>query len=73
MPVVLLLSETKATMNYGDVEAPLLRIVDHKPFGPDGAPPGNPNLPPPPLPPVQQVLLPPQKPLRDEMDDSIPF
>jgi hypothetical protein len=75
-PVALLLSETKPSTNFGDVEAPLLKIVDWKPFGEGAAPPGLRNLPPPPLPQAQQVLPPPKpsKPsLGDDIDDESPF
>lgn len=77
MPVVLLSSETKPTTDYGDVEAPVLTIVDWQPFGDGAAPPGMRNLPPPALPPAQEVLPPPNKQtaktIGDEMDDEIPF
>lgn len=73
MPVVVLSSETKPTTNYGDVDAPLFKIVDWQPFGEGASPPGM-RLSPPPLPPVQE-LLPPnkQKFSGNEMDDEIPF
>jgi hypothetical protein len=72
MPVVLLSSETKPTTNYGDVEAPVLKVIDWQPFGDGAAPPGMRNLPPPALPPVQQVqqVLPP---IGKDMSDEIPF
>jgi hypothetical protein len=73
-PVVLLGSEEKSTVNFGEVAAPTFTIVDWRPFGDGAAPPGTP-LPPPKLPPVQ-VLLPPSKEtktLGDAMDDEIPF
>jgi hypothetical protein len=75
MPVVLLGSEMKPTTNYGDVAAPVLTVVDWQPFGPEAAPPGMPNLPPPPLPPVQEVLPPKaiQQSLGKEMEDDIPY
>jgi len=72
MPVVLLSSETKTTTNYGDVEAPVLTIVDWKTFGPDAAPPGM-RLPQPEFPKTQEVLLPPSKSIGGDMDDEIPF
>jgi hypothetical protein len=72
MPVVLLASETKSTVSYGDVEAPVLRVVDWKPFGEGAAPPGMHNLPQPKLP-VTQELLPPPKSINAELDDTIPF
>jgi hypothetical protein len=73
MPVVLLSSETKTTMNYGDVEAPVLSVIDWQPFGPDAAPPGV-RMPTPTLAPAQEVLLPkPAESLRDAMNDEIPF
>ena len=68
MPVVVLSSETKTTQNFGDVEAPVLTVVDSQPFGDGAAPPGM-KLPPPALPPVQQVLLP----VSEDMSDEIPF
>jgi hypothetical protein len=75
MPVVLLLSETRPTTNYGDVEAPLLKVVDWQPFGDDASPPGM-KLLAPTLPKVQQVLPPPSKQtktLGDDMSDEVPF
>jgi hypothetical protein len=75
MPVVLLSSETKSTMNYGDIEAPLLTIVEWQPFGQGAAPPGSPSLAPPALP-LPQEVLPPKAilpPLSKDMDDQIPF
>jgi hypothetical protein len=72
MPVVLLSSETKTTMNYGDVEAPVLNVVDWQAFGEGAAPPGMRNLPQPKLPVVQELLPPPQS-LGAEMSDEIPF
>jgi hypothetical protein len=69
VPVVLLSSETKTTMNYGDVEAPVLSVIDWQQFGPDAAPPGV-RMPTPALPPAQEVLLPD---LRDAMNDEISF
>jgi hypothetical protein len=69
MPVVLLLSETKATSSYGDVEAPLFKVVDWKPFGDGASSPGI-KLPPPTLPKVQEVLPPPKK---ADFNDSVPF
>jgi hypothetical protein len=71
MPVVLLSSETKQTMSFGDVEAPKFTIVDWQPFGPDAAPPGMRNLPPPALPTVQELL--PKQSLRSEIGEEIPF
>jgi hypothetical protein len=74
MPVVLLSSEVKSTMNFSDVDAPLLTVVDWQPFGEGAAPPGM-RLPLPPLPPVQE-LLPPSKQKKfggNDMDDEIPF
>ena len=68
MPVVTLSSETKQTMNYGDVEAPVLTVVDWQPFGDGAAPPGMRNLPPPAWPPVQQVL-PPKASLSQDMSE----
>jgi hypothetical protein len=70
MPVVLLSSETKTTQSFGDVEAPVLKIVDWQPFGEGAAPPGMRTLPPPALPPVQQQVLPP---IGKDMSDEIPF
>ena len=70
MPVVLLLSETKATQSYGDVEAPLFKVVDWKPFGEDASPPGM-KLPPPALPKVAQIL--PPKSGGGGFDDEVPF
>ena len=74
MPVVLLSSENKSTTSYGDVAAPVFKIVDWKPFGEGASPPGSPLLAPAALP-VQQELLPPAKrqALRVDMDDEIPF
>jgi hypothetical protein len=69
MPVVLLLSETKATQSFGDVEAPLFKVVDWEPFGDGASPPGM-KMPVPELPKVQQVLPPPKTKLGD---DEIPF
>jgi hypothetical protein len=74
MPVVLLSSEKRETTEYGEVDAPVLTIVDWKPFGDDASPPGM-RLPQPPLPPVQE-LLPPSKQVKklgDMDDDAIPF
>jgi hypothetical protein len=74
MPVVLLSSEEKTTTNYGDVAAPVLTVVDWQPFGEGTASPGM-RVPPPPLPPVQE-LLPPSKEtkmLGEAMDDEIPY
>ena len=73
MPVVLLSSETKSTMSYGDVEAPVFTVVDWQPFGDGAAPPGMRNLPPPSLPPVQELLPPYQQKAGGDMDDEIPF
>jgi hypothetical protein len=75
MPVVLLGSEMKPTTNYGDVAAPVLTVVDWQPFGPGAAPPGMPDLPRPPLPPVQEVLPPKaiRQSLGKEMEDAIPY
>jgi hypothetical protein len=73
MPVVLLSSETKATQSFGDVEAPLFKIVDWQPFGEGASPPGA-RRPQPQLPKVQQVLPPPQPvAIGDDMSDEIPF
>jgi hypothetical protein len=72
MPVVLLSSETKETADYGDVEAPVLKVVHWQAFGPDAALPGTP-LPQPEFPKAQELLPPPNKPIGDDMDDSIPF
>jgi len=72
MPVVTLSSETKQTTNFGDVEAPVLTVVDWQLFGDGAAPPGM-KMPPPALPPAQQVLPPAKKSIDDEMADSIPF
>ena len=74
MPVVLLSSEEKTTTNYGDVAAPVLTIVDWQPFGEGSAPPGMP-VPPPPLPPVHELLPPSKEPkmLGEAMDDEIPY
>jgi hypothetical protein len=74
-PVVLLGSEERSTINYGDVAAPTFTIVDWRPFGDGAAPPGMP-LPPPKLPPVQGLLPPSRqkaKAIGDEMDDEVPF
>ena len=74
MPVVLLLSETKETADYGNVEAPVLTIVDWQPFGPDAAPPGTP-LPQPDFPKAPE-LSPPNKPtktLSEELSDEVSF
>ena len=68
MPVVTLSSETKQTTNFGDVEAPVLKIVDWQPFG-EGAAPSGMKLPPPALPSVQQVL----PPIGEELSDDVPF
>lgn len=77
-PVVLLLSEDKSTANYGDVSAPVLKLVDWQDFGDDAAPPGSPTLAPPPLPSVQELLPPAQPGKRQtrgipDMNDEIPF
>ena len=72
MPVVLLSSETKETVDYGDVEAPVLTVVDWQPFGPDAAPPGTP-LPQPEFPKAQELLPPPSKPIGDDMNDEVAF
>jgi len=69
MPVVTLSAETKQTVNFGDVEAPVLTVVDWQPFGDGAAAPGMRNLPPPALPQVQQVL----PPIGKDMSDEIPF
>jgi hypothetical protein len=66
MPVVTLSSETKQTMNYGDVEAPVLTIVDWQLFGDGAAPPGM-KLRQPELPKPQEVLLPIGKDMSDEV------
>jgi hypothetical protein len=74
MPVVLLSSEKRETANYGEVDAPVLTVVDWKPFGESASPPGM-RLQQPPLPSVQE-LLPPSKQTTKafgEMDDEIPF
>lgn len=77
MPVVLLLSEDRSTANYGDVAAPVLKVVDWGPFGDDAAPAGSPTLAPAPLPPVQELLPPAPRNGRqvrgNDMDDEIPF
>jgi hypothetical protein len=70
MPVVLLLSETKPTMDFGDVDAPLFKVVDWKPFGEGASPPGM-KLPPPVLPKVAQIL--PPKSGGGGFDDEVPF
>jgi hypothetical protein len=72
MPVVLLSSETKPTVDYGDVEAPLIKIVNWKAFGPDAAPPGM-KLPQPEFPKTQEVLPPPKKSIGDDMNDEVLF
>jgi hypothetical protein len=72
MPVTLLSSETKSTMNFSDVDAPLLTVVDWQPFGEGAAPPGM-RLPLPPLPPVQELLPSSKQKSRGGMDDEIPF
>jgi hypothetical protein len=68
MPVVTLSSETKQTMNFGEVEAPVLKIFDWQPFG-EGAAPSGMKLPPPALPSVQQVL----PPIGEELSDDVSF
>jgi len=72
MPVVLLSSETKETVDYGDVEAPVLTVADWKDFGPDAAPPGM-KLPQLEFPKVRELLPAPSKPISDDMNDEIPF
>jgi hypothetical protein len=74
MPVVLLSAEKRETTNFGDVDAPVLTIVDWKPFGEDASPPGV-HLPQPPLPPVQELLPPSKQTAKKlgDMDDEIPF
>jgi hypothetical protein len=72
MPVVLLSSETRETIDYGDVEAPVLTVVDWKDFGPDATLPGV-KLPQLEFPKVQELLPPPTKPISDDMNDEIPF
>ena len=72
MPVVTLSSETKTTTSYGDVEAPVLKVVDWQPFGEGAAPPGM-KLSPPTLPVTQQILPPPRKSIIGDEMDSIPF
>lgn len=42
MPVVLLQSHTYYSQDYGDIAAPVLKVVDWKPFGNDASPPGAP-------------------------------
>jgi hypothetical protein len=73
MPVVLLSSEIKETIDYGDVDAPVFTVVDWKAFGDGAAPPGNPKTPLPVLPKTQELLPPPSKPIGDDMSDEIPF
>jgi hypothetical protein len=75
MPVVLLSSEERKTAKFGNVSAPVLRIVDWKPFGDGAALPGTP-MPQPKLSPAQQLLLPSKAQtttIGDEMDDDVPF
>jgi hypothetical protein len=74
MPVVLLSSEKKQTTDFGEVDAPVLTIVDWKPFGEGASPPGM-RLPQPPLPPVQELLPPSKQTTKKlgDMEDDIPF
>ena len=73
-PVVLLSSETKTTQSFGDVEAPVFKVVDWKPFGDDRSPPGM-KVPLPQVPqlPKVQTLLPPKQSNGNDPDDEIPF
>ena len=73
-PVVLLGSEEKSTVSFGEVAAPTFTIVDWRPFGDGAAPPGMP-MPPPRLPPVHELLAPSRetKILGEAMDDEIPY
>jgi hypothetical protein len=77
MPVVLLSSEVKETVDYGNVDAPVLTIADWQGFGEGAAPAGMPNAPKPDFPKAQkaQEVLPPppKKSIGDDMDDEIPF
>lgn len=76
-PVVLLSSEDKPTANYGDVSAPVLKLVDWQ-VGDDAAPPGSRTKAPPLLPSVQELLPPAQPGKRQtrgipDMNDEIPL
>jgi hypothetical protein len=79
MPVVLLSSEDKPTIKFGDVAAPVLTIVDWQPFGEGAAPPGMPTRMRQPQLSAAQEVLPPNKQITTkigagaDLEDEIPF